>query len=415
MSNNKQEHSLYKAYSSFIDASIKYLGAPKEELRDPWVGKLCTFNGILHFIVSIGLYLDKQKYIIKSSGEKKVAVLAVMNNKYRGPLYIALALHIISGTISHLGSALSIFLEENTQYSILANNLAITSSAAELLLHAPTALYLTPFVYGDKGVAPFVYGLVSTLLALSGASALKEALQHKKDQVETQKSTTKDSVALKKVQWTVRNKCNNQFSNSWPWAFQQGIVFEGLANDTFCWRLHKRGCTISQEMEQPSIIGCSVADGIRSHMHRYNIGMWALYDSRGRPIINGCGNSSTTPSVYSSTFKPIIAPVKKDEKKPTLYRSEIRRLNTTITIFLYVRLYPILRGVTGILEPQKYALAILVAGTSYLPIGWTRKLFPASFFGLTLYNWRTVLSTLTLLARHGVDGTARKQAKLLRL
>ena len=67
------------------------------------------------------------------------------------------------------------------------------------------------------------------------------------------------------------------------------------------------------------------------------------------------------------------------------------------------------------MEPQKYALAILVAGTSYLPIGWTRKLFPASFFGLTLYNWRTVLSTLTLLARHGVDGTARKQAKLLRL
>ena len=54
------------------------------------------------------------------------------------------------------------------QYSILANNLAITSSATELLLHAPTALYLTPFVYGDKGVAPFVYGLVSTLLALSG-------------------------------------------------------------------------------------------------------------------------------------------------------------------------------------------------------------------------------------------------------
>ena len=172
--------SFYVKYNNLLDKTIKYLGSPKEELREKWIGSLCTFNGILHFIVSIGLYLDKQKYIIKSSGEKKVAVLAVMNNKYRGPMYMALAIHIISGTISHLGSALSIYFE-NTKYSTLSTNLAIVSSAAELFFHAPTALYLTPFVYGDKGVAPFVYGLVSCLLALSGASALKEALIDKKE------------------------------------------------------------------------------------------------------------------------------------------------------------------------------------------------------------------------------------------
>ena len=90
-------------------------------------------------------------------------------------------------------------------------------------------------------------------------------------------------------------------------------------------------------------------------------------------------------------------------------------MNVTITIFLYVRIYPILRGVNGILEPQKYALAILVAGTSYLPLGWTRKIFPASFWGMAMYNYKTVLSTLAMLARHGVDGTARRQAKLLRV
>ena len=132
-------------------------------------------------------------------------------------------------------------------------------------------------------------------------------------------------------------------------------------------------------------------------------------------LINNHARSIADGPKISNNDPPIIAPIKEDEKKATLYRSEIQRLNTTITIFLYVRLYPILRGVTGILEPQKYALAILVAGTSYLPIGWTRKLFPASFFGLALYNWKTALSTLSLLARHGVDGTARKQAKLLRL
>ena len=284
--------SFYVKYNNLLDKTIKYLGSPKEELREKWIGSLCTFNGILHFIVSIGLYLDKQKYIIKSSGEKKVAVLAVMNNKYRGPMYMALAIHIISGTISHLGSALSIYFE-NTKYSTFSTNLAIVSSAAELFFHAPTALYLTPFVYGDKGVAPFVYGLVSCLLALSGASALKEALIDKKE-----------------------GDDNNNNNNN--------------------------------------------------------------------------------------------------NKQQTI-RSEIRRMNVTITIFLYVRIYPILRGVNGILEPQKYALAILVAGTSYLPLGWTRKIFPASFWGMAMYNYKTVLSTLAMLARHGVDGTARRQAKLLRV
>ena len=86
---------------------------------------------------------------------------------------------------------------------------------------------------------------------------------------------------------------------------RRGVAFDGLSDDTFEWRLHRRGCSITPEMEKPSVVGTSVADGIRSHMERFNIGMWALYDSRGRAIMNGCGDSSTRPSIHSASFKAL--------------------------------------------------------------------------------------------------------------
>jgi len=70
-------------------------------------------------------------------------------------------------------------------------------------------------------------------------------------------------------------------------------------------------------MEQPSVVvaafgggggsrgetlSATVADGIKSHMQRYKIGMWALYDSRGRAVMNGCGDSCTDPVIVSSSF-----------------------------------------------------------------------------------------------------------------
>ena len=57
--------SFYVKYNNLLDKTIKYLGSPKEELREKWIGSLCTFNGILHFIVSIGLYLDKRSPSLK--------------------------------------------------------------------------------------------------------------------------------------------------------------------------------------------------------------------------------------------------------------------------------------------------------------------------------------------------------------
>ena len=109
------------------------------------------------------------------------------------------------------------------------------------------------------------------------------------------------------VYWTVKSQCNHCFNEGWPWSASKGIYFEGFADDKFSWRLHRRGCAITSEMEQPSVIGSSVADGIRGHMNTWGIGMWSLYDSRGRAIINGCGNSATTPNLYSCTAEPVEA------------------------------------------------------------------------------------------------------------
>ena len=74
-----------------------------------------------------------------------------------------------------------------------------------------------------------------------------------------------------------------------------------------------------------------------------------------------------------------------------------------------------MRGINGILSPDKYALAILMAGSALLPIGWTRELFPATFWGLMIYNWKAVLLTNKLVLRHGIDGAASRQAKMLTL
>ena len=95
-----------------------------------------------------------------------------MNNKYRGPMYMACYTYHFC-TISHLGSALSIYFE-TTKYSTLSTNLAIVSSAAELF-SCSYCIVFNPFVYGDKGVTVCIW-FSKLPLALSGASALKEAL-----------------------------------------------------------------------------------------------------------------------------------------------------------------------------------------------------------------------------------------------
>ena len=265
-------------YGWCVDQGIYYLGSPKEELNAKWVKYLCCFNGVVHCFSAYVLFRDKHRFLTLQ-GEKKVAVLAVMNDKYVGTKYAVLSVHILSGMISHFGSALAIGLE--SIWPQQSNSLAHISSAAELYLHAPTALYFTPSVYGDKGVAPLLYGLVSSLLVLSGASSLRES-------------------------------------------------------------------------------------------QRENIG--------------------------------------KCEPSP-----ELRRMNATISIFLYVRLYPLMRGINGILSAQKYALAILMAGSALLPIGWTRAVFPATFWGMMAWNYKTILMTRSLIFRYGIDGAAKHQADMLQL
>ena len=110
------------------------------------------------------------------------------------------------------------------------------------------------------------------------------------------------------VEWTVKSQCNHSFKEAWYWATSQGVVFEGLADDEFTWRLHRRGCAITPEMEQPSVVGASIADGIRSHMQRFGIGMWSMYDSRGRAIMNGCGDSYTNPNLHSCSSVAVAVP-----------------------------------------------------------------------------------------------------------
>lgn len=128
---------------------------------------------------------------------------------------------------------------------------------------------------------------------------------------------TGDTVSARAGRWTIKTQVNGCFRNQWPFAHRQGVSFDGLESDRFEWRLHRRGCATSAEMEQPSVVvaafgggggsrgetlSATVADGIRSHMQRFKIGMWALYDSRGRAVMNGCGDSGTDPIIVSSSF-----------------------------------------------------------------------------------------------------------------
>eukprot|EP00929_Paragymnodinium_shiwhaense_P058580 TRINITY_DN29335_c0_g1_i3.p1 TRINITY_DN29335_c0_g1~~TRINITY_DN29335_c0_g1_i3.p1 ORF type:complete len:313 (+),score=35.96 TRINITY_DN29335_c0_g1_i3:63-1001(+) len=256
---------------------VKLIGAPSDELCSPWVRWLAMLNGVLHFGVFVVQFVDRARFPTKR-GEKKVATFEVMNDKYVGLQFAALVLHILSGTISHFGSSAAIALED--YWPKVAQRLAVLSSAAELGVHSPSALCMSPFVYGDKGVTPLVYALVSCLLGLSGASALSESLR-----------------------------------------------------------------------SEPG---------------------------RAGP------------------------------------RPELRRMNATISIFLYVRLYAMVRGLGGFLSTQKHSLAVMTSGTVMLPVAWARMLFPLTFYIAGLYNWRTTLWTIQSVVYRGVDATARMQAKRLR-
>ena len=93
-------------------------------------------------------------------------------------------------------------------------------------------------------------------------------------------------------------------------------------------------------------------------------------------------------------------------------RTELRRMCATISIFLYVRLYAVMRGMGGMLRAQKYSLAVMTAGTAMMPVGWTRLAFPAYFWVLMAYNGATAGETLRLVRELGVDGPAKKQMHL---
>jgi hypothetical protein len=257
---------------------------------------LCTFNGILALQQYIGQYFEKNRFPTKS-GERKVAAFNVMNKKYVGYLRIALFFHIVSGMTAQLGSSLSIFLED--YYPAFSRKLAYLAATAEVYLHAPTAFILTPFVYGDQGVIPYVYGVVSFLLLSSGLSALEEASE----------------------------------STSTPFK-----------------------------------------------------------------------SNSKINSKINSKSKSIATKPKR--------RVEIRRMCTTISIFLYVRLYAIMRGAGGFLRKQKYSMAVMTAGTAMMPVGWNSSCFPAIFWLLMFLNRKTAGKTFDLINKFGVDGAAIRQEHL---
>jgi hypothetical protein len=260
-----------------IKSIVEYIGAPQEELNSSWVGNLCIMNGALHVLQLIGEAKDKARFPTKT-GERKVASYAVMNYKYVGFFRGCLFVHVLSGATAQLCSSISIFLEERDEK--LSQGFARVASVSEVFFHAPTAFCLTPYVYGDKGVVPLLYGVVSLLLQISGLSAMCE----------------------------------------------------------------------------------SFTDG------------------------------------KEGSLKPTAA-----GKRP-----ELRRMCTTISIFLYVRLYAIMRGPAGMLQKQKYSMAVMTAGAAMMPIGWQRWVFPAYFWFMFGMNGQTVAQTTRLIEKYGVDGAARK-------
>lgn len=261
-----------------VARAIEYLGNSKESLCENWVGNLSIITAAAHAFITFGLMQDKVRYRAPD-GAKKVAVFGVMNFKYVGLFYAVLSVHILGGTASVFGSALAVYFEERSPK--ISKRLAVVSAAAETFLHAPSAIAMSPFVYGDKGVSPFVYMATSVFLELSGIAAFIESLR--------------DTPG---------------------------------PND--------------------------------KHKHR---------------------------------------------------RPELRRMSSTVAIFIYVRLYGLMRGGGGFLQPQKYTLAVMTAGTAMLPVGWKPFLFPSLYWGLMAFNWRTVVETVRLGKLYGVDKASRIMAR----
>jgi hypothetical protein len=273
------EHEWVKIGRLYVQKLVEYIGAPTDELCSPWVKFLCVANGVLHAFQLFGEFSDKARFPTKT-GERKVASYEVMNYKYTGFFKGTLFLHIASGATTQLCSSIAIFLEERN--AKLSQTLARIASCSETFCHAPTAFALSPFVYGDKGVVPWLYALVSLLLQVSGLNAMAES-----------------------------------------------------------WGDDKEG-----------------------------------------------------------SVKP-----RADGKRP-----ELRRMCTTISIFLYVRLYAIMRSPAGMLQKQKYSMAVMMAGTTMMPVGWQRFLFPAYFWTLFGINRQVVGMTLNDIRALGVDGAAAKHS-----
>ena len=100
------------------------------------------------------------------------------------------------------------------------------------------------------------------------------------------------------------------------------------------------------------------------------------------------------------------------QQEVTTRRPELRRMCSTVSIFLYVRLYAIMRGTGGFLRRQKYSMAVMTAGTAMMPVGWSNGVFPLVFWLLMFLNRKTARETLRLVNKYGVDGAAGRQEHL---
>lgn len=258
-----------KIVNDIVDA----IGLPKDQLNQGWVRKLALLNGCTFLVTLYPQIMEKfDKRSLMPNEDAKVASFKVMNFKYVGLQKLVLFTHIASGLVSVLGSTAALYTEETDPEK--AKRWAYISSLSETFFHGPSALLLTPHVYGDKGVTPVLYLITSSLLVLSGASAFFESQ-----------------------------------------------------------------------------------------------------------------NSSG-----------------KDFKLP-----ELRRMNSTLHIFLYVRLYGFMRGIDGFLEPQKYTSAIATSGLAMMAVGWKSFLFPLTFWTMMVYNYKTLLQTYRLIDKHGIDKGAMIQ------
>ena len=271
-----------EAITALAQSIVDEIGAPRKALEADWIRGLCIWNGFLAALSYLGQLQEKARFPTPT-GERKVAAFNVMNGKYVGWLRVTLFLHIFGGMTAQLASSIAIFLEERN--ATLSQKFARAAAVAEAFVHAPTAFLMSPFVYGDKGVTPYVYGTVSFLLQLSGLTALRESL----------------------------------------------------------------------------------AENMK------NLG--------------------------------------KQEQQSTK-RIELRRMCTTISIFLYVRLYAVMRGPSGFLQRQKYSMAVMTAGTAMMPLGWARGVFPFVFWCLMAVNRRVASMTMRNIRRYGVDGAAERMVAL---